>query len=281
MNVIQNTTHQSDRITEEKYPKSAPTYKKEANHAPSDHDTCIKMTRNPSYHLKKHFITDNDDVDCDKLMPTCIREAEHTLNVPMCYSNDDDKVVMARNPLHTLGRNFVIEGNFEETSRSSTASPDDDSYIIMTQNPVHHSERNGTKNNDTNCVKTMLRHEKEVADHFPDVPPRNIVRVAMTPGSNHSFIRNLLYAYHLRTNTTQDEFESVSACKREANHTLVAPPVYHGSDDGIAMVPNPSYNVKKTFSQKQTANNHSPVKEKLVKFLMLHNAIILTVLMMV
>ena len=245
MNMIQNTTHQLDRITEEKHPKSAPTYEREANHTPSDHDTCIKMTRNPSYHLKKHFITDNDDVDCDKLMPTCIREAEHTLNVPMHYINDDDKVLMVRDPSYTLGTNFVIEGNFEETSRSSTASSDNDSNVIMTQNPVHLTERNSTKNNDANCVKTMFRREKEVADHFPDVPPRNIVRVTKTPGSNYSFIRNLFC--HLRTNTTQDEFESVSAYKRKANHTLVAPPVYHESDDGIAMVPNPSYNVKENF----------------------------------
>ena len=243
MTMTRNTTLCSKSIQDENYPQSMPTSKKQANCTPSDHDTYITMTPNPSYHLKKNFFIGDDDVDCDKLMPTCIRKANLTLNIPMCSSDDDDdddddKVVMTRNPSYNLGINFATEGNFKEVSGSSTVSPDNDSCITMT---AYRSGTNITKNNDANCDETVLMHEKG-ADHIPDVPPRNINHVTMTQRSNYSFNENL--SYHSRRNITQDE---VSTCKRQANHTLVAPPVHHGSNDGIAMMPNPSYNVKKNF----------------------------------
>ena len=218
MTMTRNTTFHSKSIQDENYPQSMPTYEKQANCTASDHDTYITMTPNPSYHLKKNFFIGDDDVECDKLMPTCIRKANLTLNVSMCSSNDDDdddvnKVVMTRNPSYNLGINFATEGSFEEASGSSTVLPDNDSCITMTHNPAYHSGTNITKNNHANCDETVLMHEKG-ADHIPDVPPRNINHATMTQQSNHSFNENS--SYHSRRNTKQDE---ASICKREATET--------------------------------------------------------------
>ena len=258
MTMTRNTSDHSDRITDENYLKSTPTCEKEANRTAAGHDTYIIMTSNPSYHLKKNFIN-NDNVDCDKLMPTYVREADHTLDVPTHYSDDDDDdddVTMTRNPSYNLGRNLVTDGNFEVVSHSSTVSLDNDSSIAMTQNPAYRSGRNITKNKGVNCVETASMQERE-ANHITIVlPPRN-KNTKMTQGS---LIQNR--TYHSRRNVTQDKLESVSTCKREANHTLVVPPRQHESDSGIIMMPNPSYHARKNFFTKANSELSSTRKRE-------------------
>ena len=145
-------------------------------------------------------------------------------------------------------------------NHSSTVSPDSDSSIAMPQNPAYRSGRNITENNGVNCVETVSMQERE-ANHITIVlPPRKNNTIKMTQGSNHLLIQN--QSYHSRRNAKQDELESVSTCKREANHTLVVPPRQHESDSGIVMMTNPSYHVRKNFFTKANSELSSTCKRE-------------------
>ena len=125
-------------------------------------DDGVTMTQNPSSHLERNFLTEDNNitVNCNELVPSCERETNHNNLAVSPYhvsdddDDDDESITMSRNPSYHLGRNLFTELNTldstellsaskRETGQIPHISPYNDSDNVgVTQNAHFHLERN-------------------------------------------------------------------------------------------------------------------------------------------
>lgn len=237
--------------------ESVASCEREVSHTPdlplhydSDNDSIIKkcdskqsitMTQDPSYRLKRNFITaEADNLNCTELVPICKQEASHVhASLPHNDSSNNGNVMMSH------------------------------SGLTMNLNPPHRLERTNfyTKAENLNSIESLPACRRE-SDHIPPVPPcsNNKESIIKRSDSEQSIIMTQNPSYNLKSNfsTESDNLNCtklvrIPICDRKANHICAILPYSNSGDNGInrkfhsgqnkTTTLNPPHHLERNFSR--------------------------------